>query len=187
MKKELIVILILVFSISNLSGCFESSGNNNGDSSDNAEEFVFTALDGSQISLSDYRGKVVILDLWATWCNPCHAVLPELKKIYNHYSRNDLEIMSVNIDSRETVQYIESFIDWFEEEYEIDLDWIFGRDDSSILEKYMNEGAIPTLAVFDQKGRLYYRKAGVHVYKKVPEGFPENTPLLAPILDELIS
>ena len=51
----------------------------------------------------------------------------------------------------------------------------------------MNEGAIPTLAVFDQKGRLNYRKAGVHGYKEIPFGFPDNTPTLAPILDELIS
>ncbi|KYK30278.1 MAG: hypothetical protein AYK22_04025 [Thermoplasmatales archaeon SG8-52-3] len=153
----------------------------------NREEFYFTNLKGDIENLNDYRGKVVILDLWATWCNPCHAVMPELKKIYDHYGRNDLEIMSVNIDYRENVQYIQSFIDWFEEQYNIELNWIFGRDEDSILEKYMNEGAIPTLAVFDQKGRLYYRKAGVHAYKEIPAGFPESTPTLAPIIEELIS
>jgi thiol-disulfide isomerase/thioredoxin len=181
MKKEVIIVIILILFFSFLSGCLDSTEDNGG------EDFVFTALDGSNISLSDYRGKVVILDLWATWCNPCHAVMPELKKIYENYSRNDLEILSVDIDPRESVQYIQSFIDWFEDQYDIELNWIFGKDDGDISEKYMNEGAIPTLAVFDQKGRVYYRKAGVHAFREIPEGFPEDTPKLAPILDELIS
>ena len=181
MKKELFAVLLLVSLFLFLSGCLDSSEIDVGD------EFVFQGLDGSQIRLSSYRGKVVIVDMWATWCNPCHAVMPELKKIYDNYSRDELEIMSVDIDSRESVELIESFIDWFEDQYDIELNWIFGLDDGSISEKYMNESAIPTLAVFDQKGRLYYRKAGVHAYKEIPEGFPEDTPTLAPILEELIS
>jgi len=181
MKKELIVSLIIILSISFLSGCLDSS------ETDEGEEFVFTNLDAAKVRLSSYRGKVVILDLWATWCLPCHAVMPELEKIYNDYSRDQLEIMSVNIDSRESVGIIEDFIDSFEIQNNIELSWIFGRDDGSISEKYMNEGAIPTLAVFDQKGRLHYRKAGVHVYNEIPAGYPEDTPKLAPILDELIS
>jgi thiol-disulfide isomerase/thioredoxin len=181
MKKELFAVLLLVSSFLFLSGCLDSSENDVGD------EFVFQDIDGIQIRLSSYRGKVVILDMWATWCNPCHAVMPELKKIYDNYSRDELEIMSVDIDLRESVELIESFIDWFEDQYDTELNWIFGQDDGSISEKYMNESAIPTLAVFDQKGRLYYRKAGVHAYKEIPVGFPENTPTLAPILEELIS
>ena len=181
MKKVLIALLTIALSISFLTGCFDSPESVEG------EEFVFTALNGNQIRLSSYRGKVVILDMWATWCGPCHAVMPELEKIYEDYNRNVLEIMSVDIDPRESVEDIEAFIDLFEEQYQIELNWIFGRDDGSISEKYMNESAIPTLAVFDQKGRLNYRKAGVHVYKEIPEGYPENTPKLAPILNELIS
>lgn len=151
------------------------------------EDFVFTLLDGTKNHLKDYRGKIVIIDMWATWCSPCHAVMPELKKIYDFYSREVLEIISINIDTSESSQLIQSFKEWFNNYYGIELNWIFGQDDGSISEKYMNESAIPTLAVFDQVGRLRYRKAGVHVYKEVPEGYPEDTPMLAPILDELIS
>ena len=181
MKKEFIISLIMILSISFISGCLDSSESVEG------EEFVFTNLDGAQVRLSSYRGKVVILDMWATWCGPCHAVMPELEKIYNDYSRDQLEIMSVDIDPRESVAVIEDFIDSFEIQNNIELSWIFGRDDGSISEKYMNESAIPTLAVFDQQGRLSYRKAGVHVYNAIPEGYPEDTPKLAPILNELIS
>jgi len=181
MKKEIILTIIIILSFSFLTGCLDSSESVKG------EEFVFTNLDEAHVRLSSYRGKVVILDMWATWCGPCHYVMPELEKIYKDYTRDELEIMSVDIDTRESIEDIEDFIDTFEVQYNIELNWIFGRDDGSISEKYMNESAIPTLAVFDQKGRLYYRKAGVHVYKEIPDGFPENTPMLAPILDELIS
>jgi cytochrome c-type biogenesis protein len=181
MNKQIIIAIVIVFSFVFLSGCLDSSESVEGD------EFVFTNLDGAHVRLSGYRGKVVILDLWATWCSPCHAVMLELEKIYKDYTRDELEIMSVNIDRSESVEIIEEFIIEFENQYNIELNWIFGRDDGSISEKYMNEGAIPTLAVFDQKGRLHYRKAGVHVYSEIPNGYPENTPMLAPILDELIS
>lgn len=180
MKKEIISAIILFSLFSFLSGCSETT------ESDEGEEFIFITLDGIQIRLSDYRGKVVILDMWATWCGPCKAVMPELKKIYDAYSRNDLEIMSVDIDTRESVQKIQSFMESFEIQYAIDLDWIFGLDDGSILEKYLKEGAIPTLTIFDQKGRVHYNEAGVHGFTEPPVGYPANTPLLAPILEDLI-
>jgi len=66
------------------------------------------------------------------------------------------------------------------------LNWIFGMDDGSISEKYMNEGAIPTLCIFDQKGRLYLSEVGICAYSEIPPGLPENTTVLAPIIDRLI-
>lgn len=175
--------LILIFSIlffSIFTGCL------NGSEEDDLHEFVFITLDGSEIHLSDYRGKVVILDMWATWCGPCQVVMPELKKIYDTYSRDELVILSVDIDTSESNTLIKSFIEWFDENYNIELNWVFGKDDGSISEKYLKDGAIPTLAIFDQSGQLYYNEAGIHGFTEVPYGYPETIPLLAPILEELI-
>lgn len=172
-KLSIFVVLFLLVSI--FSGCTESG-----------EDFVFTSLNGETKHLSDYRGKVVILDMWATWCGPCQLMMLELNKVYENYSRNDLEIISVDIDTRENAQKIQDFMDWFVQNYNIELNWIFGMDDGSISEKYMNEGLIPTLAIFDQKGRLHFREAGICGFKEIPSGLPSNTTLLAPILDELI-
>jgi len=180
-KKISVIIILIVILISFLSGCFEN------DEEDEIHDFVFTGLDSSEKHLSDYRGKIVILDMWATWCGPCMAVMPELKKIYENYSRDDLEILSINIDPSESIQLIQSYRAWFAEEYGIELDWVFGMDDGSISEKYMKEGAIPTVAIFDQKGRLHFRKAGICAYTEIPLGFPEDTSLLAPVLNELIN
>jgi len=181
MKKTKISFLILfILLISVFSGCFEESEKDVGDN------FIFTALDGSVKNLKDYRGKVVILDMWATWCGPCQIMMKELKKVYENYSRDDLEIISVDIDSRENVQMVQNYRAGFAQTYGIELDWIFGMDDGSISEKYMNEGLIPTLAIFDQKGRLYFREAGVCGFVEIPSGLPNDTTLLAPILNGLI-
>ena len=59
-------------------------------------------------------------------------------------------------------------------------------DDSDISEKYMNDGLIPTLAIFDQKGRLHFRETGVCGFKEIPSGLLDNTKLLVPILDDLM-
>lgn len=174
-------VIFLVFSLSILSGCFESDNEE-----DIGEDFTFTLLDGSTKNLSDYRGKVVILDMWATWCSPCLAVMPELNKIYENYGRDDLEILSINIDSNEEISYIQDFKDWYTTSYGIELNWIFGNDDGTISEKYMNEGLIPTLVIFDQTGRLYYKHTGIVAYNALPNGFPAGTVLLAPVLDDLI-
>jgi hypothetical protein len=74
----------------------------------------------------------------------------------------------------------------FSDTYGIELDWVFGIDNGSISEKYMKEGAIPTLCIFDKTGELSFREAGVSVYTEIPSGLPTNTTILAPIINKLL-
>ena len=163
--------LLLLFSL--LSGCIEfpiGNGGNNGQ----GEDFTFTAVNGTSKHLSDYRGKVVIMDMWATWCGPCQYQMLELEKVYGNYSRDDLEILSINIDSKESAQYIQSFIDWFEEQYDTELNWVFGNDDGSIWEEYqMTKGGIPTIYIFDKNGNVYYSEESYHPYSTLVEKINE--------------
>ncbi len=61
-------------------------------------EFAFTALDGRQIDLKQLRGKVVLIDFWATWCGPCMLEMPNVKKVYAAYHDQGFEIIGVSCD-----------------------------------------------------------------------------------------
>ena len=63
-----------------------------------APDFSGKTPDGKVIKLSDYKGKVVLVDFWASWCSPCREEMPELIKFYKTHGNSDFEILAVNID-----------------------------------------------------------------------------------------
>lgn len=63
-----------------------------------APDFVLPDLQGQMVRLSDYRGKVVFLNIWATWCSPCRQEMPSMEKLYNEMKGEAFEILAVSID-----------------------------------------------------------------------------------------
>jgi len=188
MKKQLLITIFTILLLINFSGCLDSSeNNNNGSNNDESHDFSFEISGSSTKNLKDYRGKVVLLDLWATWCTPCGYQMLELYDLYNTYDRDEVEVISINIDDREDFDDIKSFKDNFGE-YGYDLSWIFGKEDED-LDKYMNEGAIPTICIFDQEVNLYYRNPGFMYFDEIPSNWPDTEPeptLLVDIIEELL-
>lgn len=64
-----------------------------------APDFSLTGLDGRLVSLSDYRGKVVVVNVWATWCPPCVDEMPSLEKLHREFKDENFAILAVSIDS----------------------------------------------------------------------------------------
>ena len=68
---------------------------------DIAPDFTLPSLlQNSPVALSDYRGRIVLLDFWSTWCLPCRESLPELSKLRNEFSQESFELISIDIDAR---------------------------------------------------------------------------------------
>ena len=63
-----------------------------------APNFTLPGLDGESVSLDDYKGKVVLLNIWATWCPPCIAEAPSLEKLYNRFKDDDFKLLTVSVD-----------------------------------------------------------------------------------------
>jgi thiol-disulfide isomerase/thioredoxin len=117
-----------------------------------ATDFTGTDLAGNRISLSDYRGKVVLLDFWATWCRPCLAEIPHLKAIQAKYEDAGFTIIGVNLDmSRQPVEALvnEAGITW-PQIYD-DTGW-----KNEIAELYRVTG-IPSTFLIDRNGIIRHR------------------------------
>ncbi|WP_373228600.1 TlpA disulfide reductase family protein [Cohnella sp.] len=77
-----------------------------------AADFTLTTIDGKEVSLSDYRGKRVLLNFWATWCPPCKAEMPHMEKFYKEYQQDDIVVLGVNLTNTEkSSDKVKSFIE----------------------------------------------------------------------------
>ncbi len=78
---------------------------------DVAPDFQATALEGGQlVSLADYQGGPVLVNLWATWCGPCRFETPYLESVYEEYQDRGLKIAGVSVDSRASLEAVEAFL-----------------------------------------------------------------------------
>ncbi len=116
-----------------------------------APDFTLESINGDTIKLSDYRGKVVILDFWATWCRPCVMEIPHYKELYEAYKDSGLAIIGIALDKP---QKVVSFVDRFEVNYPIAV------GDRSLAAEYGGIRAIPTTFVLDQDGKIYKKYVG---------------------------
>ena len=193
LKYGIILIVILIVAAGSILALTSSHSQNEINNNDNTgeegsiEDFAFYDLNGDIKYLSDYRGKVVLLDIWAIDCKYCKYQMLELRKAYQNYSHDKLQILSINIDPKDTTQDIKDFINTYTQ-YGYPLEWIFGKEKDS-LDKYMPQNAIPTLCIFDQQGHLYFSKAGLTFFSKddIPPDWTGDKTTLKEKIDELIT
>ncbi len=116
-----------------------------------APEFTVESIDGKKLKLSDYKGKIVVLNFWATWCGPCRREIPDLNTLVEKYKDDgDVIFLAITNDSRERVL---NFLTNNQFDYKI----AFDPDDT--YEKY-NVTAVPTHVIIDRSGYVAYRIVG---------------------------
>ena len=165
MIRKLLILVLLIFTAAmygfNDSTPKSESTNNNllttakSDMiNDAAPNFTLYTLDGDEVKLSDYLGKVVILDFWATWCPPCRKGIPDLISIQNEY-KDDLVVIGISLDQPATQDQLLPFI----ESYGINYPIVLG--DLEVSAAYGNIQAIPTSFIIDQEGNIINKHIGL--------------------------
>ena len=122
------------------------------DAQTKAIEFTLEDLNGKQHSLSDYKGKVVFLNFWATWCPPCREEMPAMQKLYETWDKDKFVMLAVNIGQGKTT--VQKFVKEHGYTFPVLLD-----GNSKVAGKYMVQG-IPTTYFVDKQGNLVSRIVG---------------------------
>lgn len=145
MKKIIIlsltIILIVGCSKSKTSSAVQVKGT----------DFTLEQLGGGSVTLSQLKGKVVLVDFWATWCPPCRAAIPHLVKMYNTHKEQGLEVLGISLDQQK--EGLPAFIS----ENKINYPILLGNQE--VAKAYEVQG-IPTLVIFDKKGKIVFKEVG---------------------------
>jgi thiol-disulfide isomerase/thioredoxin len=115
-------------------------------------DYDVQTIDGRTIKLSDYRGKVLVMDFWATWCPPCRQETPQLARIAREHQARGVEVIGMHIDDRgrSTPEAIRKFIN------DYGINYTVGMATDDMFTSYLGteDDVIPQTLVFDRRGRV---------------------------------
>jgi cytochrome c biogenesis protein CcmG/thiol:disulfide interchange protein DsbE len=119
-----------------------------------APDFDLVTLDGRKVKLSDYRGKAVILNFWATWCAPCKVEMPWFVDLQNHYGKEGLTILGIAMDDSDPQKIAQ-----FASEMGVNYPVLLGTN--KISEAYGEVEYLPTTFYIDRQGKIVGKVAGL--------------------------
>lgn len=111
-----------------------------------APELILEDLSGRKVSLTDYRGNVVLVNLWATWCPPCREEMPTLQTFYQKYKADGFVLVAIN--QEETLEVVQPFVD------EFDLTFPVWLDEEYEAQRKFNTMNLPSSYVIDREGQV---------------------------------
>jgi len=142
LKKIFLVAFVIsaIISLFILTGCKSSYG-----------DFKLMDLDGNEMSLSDFNGKIVVLNFWATWCSPCRVEIPYFIEVYNKYKDKGVQFIGVSNEDASTLRS-------FAEDYNINYPILI--DNAGVIEEW-GIRAIPTTFILNKDGKVIFKNIGM--------------------------
>lgn len=118
-----------------------------------APDWTLKDLDGKKVSFSQFKGKVVVIDFWATWCGPCLTEIPGYIELQNKYGKDGLVIVGISLDSikaKEVAKFAKKK----------GMNYTVVMADDAIMGTFGNFTMIPTTFLINREGRIIHQKSG---------------------------
>jgi peroxiredoxin len=164
MRKVITVAIVMMLAmVMLLAGCTTGSTPTGINEGEHAPDFQLKSLDGKTVSLSDYRGKTVLLNFWASWCGPCVGEMPYLQEIHQEWSAKGLVLLTVNVG--ESSYQANGFM----QNYGLTLQVLLDTS-GSVAEQYSIMG-IPTTFFIDKDGIIQKKVVGAFPSKEYIEQY----------------
>lgn len=152
MRNRIILTVFLIAAIFNLTAAELNSP---------APDFTLKNLDGADVALSSFKGKVIVLDFWASWCGPCREEFPFLIELSKENKGKDFEIVAVNIDTK--IDNCKKFVDKQKEK----PGFVIVNDSKGKTPELYKAENMPTTFIIDKKGVIrYIHKGFAESYKE---------------------
>jgi peroxiredoxin len=120
-----------------------------------APDFTLPALDGSTVHLSDYKGKVVLIDFWSTTCDPCLAAMPHLVDLYKKQKEKGFVVLAISLDGPESRAAVSSVVHDKEMIFPVLLD-----EETSVVAQYNPKREMPYSVLVGKDGAVTWKRAG---------------------------
>jgi cytochrome c biogenesis protein CcmG, thiol:disulfide interchange protein DsbE len=117
-----------------------------------APDFAVTTIDGKKLSLSEYRGKVVLLDFWATWCTPCREEIPHFVEMQEKYGPQGFQVIGISMD--DDAKPVREFSQKFKMNYPVAV------GDDKLAQSFGGVLGLPVNLVIDRDGRIVKKYLG---------------------------
>ncbi|MFI5211639.1 MAG: TlpA family protein disulfide reductase [Ignavibacteria bacterium] len=147
MKKFQLVLFLMLYSIF-IHGIDSQELNSK------APEFSAKDISGNTVTLSDLKGKVILVDFWASWCVPCKKSMPHIIELYNNRADSSFTVIAVNVDEERSK--IEEFANSISTQFPFPV--IFDKD--SKLPSLYNVEGMPTTIIIDKEGLIRFKETG---------------------------
>jgi cytochrome c biogenesis protein CcmG/thiol:disulfide interchange protein DsbE len=155
-------LLLPVFFLGSVSGCegktvsglFQKAGITPLESPRQAQDFILPDVDGTQVRLKDFQGKVVILNIWAMWCAPCREEMPSLEKLHQHFTGSNLAILAVSVDMAD-IEVLKAFTTKHKYTFTI------LHDPRGTIMKSLGVRLIPVTYLIDESGKIIGKAIGL--------------------------
>lgn len=117
-------------------------------------DFVIQDMNGKDVALDDYKGEVILLDFWATWCAPCRIEMPWFVEFFDKYESQGFVVLALDVD--DPVAAIQSFAT----QYELNFPVLVGVDRDDFKDAYGPPVGYPTAFIIDRDGKVCHSHAG---------------------------